>query len=79
MEKNSKCPKCGSNNIVPIVYGMPSYEFLEKEGVQEVLLGGCIVNDSSPIWHCKDCQNYWGNYSDRLESERQEMEKRRHE
>lgn len=79
MEKNSKCPKCGSNNIVPIVYGMPSYEFLEKEGVQEVLLGGCIVNDSSPIWHCKDCQKYWGNYSDRLESERQEMEKRRHD
>ena len=78
MEKNLKCPKCGSNNIVPIVYGMPSYELLEKEGMREVLLGGCIVNDLSPIWHCKDCQNYWGNYSDHLESERQELEKRYH-
>jgi len=78
MEKNSKCPKCGSTNIVPIVYGMPSYELLEKEGMSEVLLGGCIVNDFSPSWHCKDCQNYWGKYSDNLEGEQQEMEKRRH-
>ncbi len=66
MEKNQKCPKCGSNNTVPIMYGMPPYELLEKEEIHEVILGGCIVHDESPCWHCKDCEHYWGKYSDYL-------------
>ena len=66
MEKNIKCPKCGSNNTVPIVYGMPPYELFEKEEIHEVILGGCIVHDDSPSWHCKDCENYWGKYSDNM-------------
>ena len=72
MEENSKCPKCpkcGSNDIVPIVYGMPSDELFEKEGVHEVLLGGCLVNEDSPCWHCKSCQNNWGKYSKKITQE----------
>jgi predicted RNA-binding Zn-ribbon protein involved in translation (DUF1610 family) len=53
------CPKCGSSNVIPIIYGLPSYEaFLEsKEG--KIKLGGCIVSDDNPNWHCKDCGHEW--------------------
>lgn len=48
------CPVCRrSDEVVSIIYGMPSYElFLEAErGL--VHLGGCCVSEVNPQWYCK--------------------------
>ena len=60
MEKNQdKCPKCGSKEYIPIVYGYPSYEAFEKSERGEIVLGGCCVGPDSKRHICKKCnENY---------------------
>ena len=57
IEKKPKrvCPKCGSENVIPIVYGL----FAEPLPY-EVIYGGCAVTNDSREWHCSDCGNEWG-------------------
>ena len=50
-----KCPKCQSNNIILIVYGYPPSDVGEEAEKGIVQLGGCVINDDSPQWHCKNC------------------------
>jgi molybdenum cofactor cytidylyltransferase len=48
------CPVCRrSDEVVSVIYGMPSHElFLEAErGL--VRLGGCCVSDENPQWYCR--------------------------
>lgn len=56
-----KCPKCNSTNIIPIIYGEPTYEtYLESEE-GKCVLGGCLIVEDedgkiiSDQYHCKDC------------------------
>lgn len=49
------CPKCGSLEVVPIVYGLPSPEGMEEETKGKIFLGGCLVGDRDPQKHCKAC------------------------
>jgi hypothetical protein len=49
------CPKCQSDNIIPIVYGLPSSEAGDDEKKGLIRLGGCDIDESSPQWHCKNC------------------------
>ena len=49
-----KCPKC-NNNLIEIIYGMPSSELFEAEERGEVMLGGCCISDDNPKYHCKNC------------------------
>ena len=51
------CPKCGSTNSIPIVYGKPSNEGLEKARRGEIVLGGCIITPNCPKHQCKECGN----------------------
>lgn len=56
-----KCPACGANDTVKILYGMPTYEAFEASERGEISLGGCCISDNSPRWHCKACgQNFGG-------------------
>jgi hypothetical protein len=57
--KRPPCPKCQSEKIVPIVYGLPRYEFFEKAKADEFILGGCTIYEDSPQWHCKECGHLW--------------------
>jgi hypothetical protein len=52
-----ECPDCGSHSILPICYGRPRPETVERARRHEIVLGGCIVGD--PRWHCEDCFNDW--------------------
>ena len=56
--KKLLCPKCNSENTVPIVYGfidiMPDEE---DKGDYEV--GGCVVTGNDPDYSCKDCGHNW--------------------
>jgi hypothetical protein len=45
------CPTC-SAALVPIVYGMPTHVLFEKAERGEVSLGGCVVSDRDPMFHC---------------------------
>ena len=54
-DQKQKCPSCNTNNVVPIVYGMPGSDLEEQEQRGEIILGGCIVTDNDPELYCKDC------------------------
>ncbi|HLL38440.1 MAG TPA: hypothetical protein VK357_02095 [Rubrobacteraceae bacterium] len=60
MENTSTCPRCGSQNVVPILYGMPRPEMLEEESHRgEVALGGCVVFPDAPDYTCRNCGHDW--------------------
>lgn len=64
------CPKCKSENIVPIMYGYPSPEAFEEEEKGNLKLGGCemlIDGLAMPDRFCKDCKTKW--CVDRLEAD----------
>ena len=37
------CPKCKSNNVIPIMYGYPAPEAIEEEEKGNLKLGGCMI------------------------------------
>lgn len=53
------CPRCGGLSVVPIVYGYPAEETAEAAERGEIVLGGCIVWEGRPNWHCTNCENSW--------------------
>lgn len=55
-----KCPKCGADKTIPIVYGFPANELFEAAERGEACLGGCIIEEDPPSWYCKLCKNKWG-------------------
>ena len=50
-----KCPKCGSEEIIPIVYGYPTKELFDQSKKGEVIIGGCCIVGEVPNRHCKNC------------------------
>ena len=54
------CPSCGSEDTVPIMYGMPSQEGFLAANRGRVRLGGCIVIEGlSPDASCTACGVKW--------------------
>lgn len=59
---NSFCPKCKSNSVARIEYGLIdigeiSPELQEKLRKKEVVLGGCVVYPQK--YYCNDCGHKW--------------------
>jgi len=54
-----KCPQCGSNNSIKIVYGMPDYELFIQAEAGKLKLGGCVISLGSAEYFCKDCEHEW--------------------
>lgn len=48
------CPDCGGD-LIPIVWGYPDSDLLEKAGRKEIYLGGCCIPINNPNYHCKKC------------------------
>jgi hypothetical protein len=63
-DEGKVCVQCGSQEVIPIVYGLPDAELLEQAEAGEVSLGGCVVEEDSPVWHCSDCGHEWGHLGD---------------
>ena len=57
-QKPSKCPKCGSQKIAKILYGMPAYSTKLRKDMDEgkIVLGGCCIGMDDPVWKCVDCK-----------------------
>ena len=53
------CPECGSTDIIPIAYGKPGTELIKAADRGEVVLGGCMVPEDPPNWHCNNCGAQW--------------------
>ena len=53
--KSSKriCPHGHNDNIIPILYGYPTIRNMKKAKKGKIKLGGCVVTDCDPKWHCK--------------------------
>ncbi len=58
-----KCPKC-NKELVKIVYGMPDVDMIEKAKKREIFLGGCVIEDFQPKYHCNNCKK---SYSENLD------------
>ncbi len=54
-----KCTKCGSINVINILYGMPTHEAFLMAEKGKIKLGGCGITFSDPQYYCKDCENEW--------------------
>jgi hypothetical protein len=53
------CPECGSHDVLPIVYGLPSPETMHRAVLGELVLGGCVVFGSDPDMCCGSCSARW--------------------
>jgi len=51
------CPKCGSTQVIKIIYGYPGRDLGDAEERGEIKLGGCCISDDNPTHYCKDCKS----------------------
>ena len=59
MENPPKCPRCHSEEVLPIAYGMPGPELVEESAAGRVALGGCMVWPEAPDCLCVKCGHDW--------------------
>ena len=59
MENPPKCPRCHSDEVLPIAYGMPGPEMIEESAVGRGVLGGGEVWPEAPDWLCVKCGHDW--------------------
>jgi hypothetical protein len=57
----TRCPRCGSADVVPIRYGYPGPEMVEDYEAGRVQLGGCMIHHDYPDHACRDeaCGHEW--------------------
>lgn len=53
VKSKKECPLGHKDEIMKIVYGLPSKKTLKKAEKGKIKLGGCIVTGCDPIWYCK--------------------------
>lgn len=51
---NGICPNGNhGNNVIAIIYGLPSKRYLKKAKKGKIKLGNCVVTGCEPHWYCK--------------------------
>jgi len=53
VKSKKECPFGHKDNIVKIIYGLPSLKTLKKAEKGKIELGGCVVTGCDPKWYCK--------------------------
>jgi hypothetical protein len=58
------CPRCGREDSVPLLYGLPGPDtmLLAERGL--VALGGCMMPGELAAFACRTCELEWGHESD---------------
>jgi hypothetical protein len=54
-----RCPKCGSESVLRIQYGLPSEALLESSESGDVFFGGCCISSDQPSSACQKCGSKW--------------------
>jgi len=57
--KPSHCPKCGSEKVKRIVYGMPVEEDPTPVEERDYVIEGRSLDLDSPGWYCGGCGHRW--------------------
>jgi ribosomal protein S27AE len=60
---NRYCPRCGSQEVAEIVYGLVTPDIEAEYPGRRIILGGCVVEPTSPRWKCLRCGNTSGRAS----------------
>jgi hypothetical protein len=55
MEDVKRCPRCHSDEVIPVAYGLPSSEMVEESLAGRVALGGRVAWPEAPDWRCVRC------------------------
>ena len=55
----ARCPRCGTPGI-EIVYGLPGPDLAAEAERGEVIIGGCLVDETNPTHQCPACDTTWG-------------------
>ena len=59
--KSRECPNCGSDKFIPIVYGLiDDPDAIERIKNGEFDSGCCCIEEDSPKWKCRDCEESFG-------------------
>jgi hypothetical protein len=59
MNDVKRCPWCGSDEVLPIAYGLPSPQMIEESIAGRLLLGGDMVWLGAPDMECVACGHNW--------------------
>tara|TARA_B100000315_G_scaffold256349_1_gene302052 strand:- start:48 stop:275 length:228 start_codon:yes stop_codon:yes gene_type:complete len=61
-DKTRNCPKCGSDKVIPIVYGemVDSPKVIQQVEDGEFDPGGCCADNDSPKWKYRECEERFG-------------------
>ena len=54
-----RCPRCGSERVLPIEYGYPSDRMIEACNAGKIVLGGCCIMPHYPDHACDSCGHIW--------------------
>lgn len=54
------CPRCGREDSIPQVFGLPSPELMDAAEQGLVSLGGCMMSPSPADFFCRSCGLEWG-------------------
>jgi hypothetical protein len=60
MDASPPCPTCGSRQVIPIVYGLPTPGDHVSSAQGRIELAGCVLPDVAPAWRCRGCQAGFG-------------------
>ena len=53
---DATCPRCGVHGrLLPILFGLPTYEAFQRSQRGEFVLGGCVVGRVNPTHRCSAC------------------------
>jgi hypothetical protein len=55
----TRCPRCGSADVLPIRYGYPGPEMVEDWHAGRIALGGCMIHPDYPDHACRGCGHEW--------------------
>jgi len=56
-----KCPFCDGDKTCSIFYGYPGdIEWYLEAVAKGEIIGGCVISDNDPAWHCHECKKNWG-------------------
>lgn len=56
------CPRCGSGDVVEVVYGYPLPSTAARARAGQIFLGGCLVdfdNENEERARCRVCDHEW--------------------
>jgi len=59
-ESKPRCPLCDSDEVLPILYGLPGPEMVKEAEEGRIAIGGCIVDPDYPTSRCEKCGHQWG-------------------